>query len=596
MAESTRLVADLLVERLRAWHVPRVFGASADGVEPIVAALRRAGGEPTFVQARHEETAGFMAAGHAKYTGGVGVCLAAQGPGVVHLLAGLYDARLDGRPMVAIVGQRLDTPLGVAYREIELTRLLSDVCGEFVRVAGTAEEVPSLVDRAFRTAVATRSPTCVVVPQALQAAGVPESPRSDGVYSMAPGLPPARVSPHESDLNAAAQLLGAGRRVAILVGQGAYGAADEIVALADRIGAGITTSLLGKPVLDERLPFHTGVMGHVGTTASAQLLGGCDTLLMVGTNGPWTDYYPMPGQAATIQIDIDGRRMATRYPVDVPLIGDAVETLRALLPRVPQRANREWRSLVETSFDRWWTDATERADAPAEPMNPQHVLRELSPRLPWNSAVAVDVGSVTYWYARHVQLPPGVPAHLSGTFGAMGTALPYAIAAKLARPDQPVIALAGDGAMQMNGLSELVTVANRWHDWPDPRFVLLVLNNRDQAGLSLSQRESGQVSLPEAQRLPDVPYAGWSRLLGMHGLRVDRPEMVGAAWDEALSADRPTLIEAVVDASVPLSPPDRPFADLRGLFEDRADGAEVASRSRSELVRERAGGDEDDLI
>ncbi|RKR92493.1 pyruvate dehydrogenase (quinone) [Micromonospora pisi] len=591
MAESVRTVADLLVERLRAWHVPRVFGASADGVEPIVAALGRAGGDPAFVQARHEETAGFMATGHAKFTGGVGVCLAAQGPGVVHLLGGLYDAKLDGKPVVAIVGQQLDNAFGAAYQEIELTRLLSDVCGEFVRVAETAEQVASLIDRAFRTAVATRSPTCVIVPQRLQAAAVPDlPPQTDGVYSMAPGLPPARVLPHEEDLNAAAQLLGAGQRVAIMVGQGGYGAAEEIVALADQVGAGITTSLLGKPVLDERLPFHTGVMGHLGTTASAQLLGGCDTLLLIGTNDPWTDYYPLPGQAATIQIDIDGRRLANRYPVDVPLIGDAVETLRALLPRVPHRANREWRDRIELSFERWWSDATARADTPAEPVNPQHVLRELSPRLPWDAAVAVDVGSVTYWYARHVQLAPGVPAHICGTFASTGSALPYGVAAKLAMPDRPVVVLAGDGAMQMNGLAELVTVANRWHDWADPRFVMLVLNNRDQAGMSLVQRESGRQALPEAQRLPDVPYAGWARLLGMHGLRVDRPELVGAAWDEALAADRPTLIEAVVDATVPLSPPDQPFADLRGLLGEREeiDGTEAASRSRTELVRERA--------
>ncbi|MGW4460575.1 thiamine pyrophosphate-requiring protein [Micromonospora sp. NPDC004704] len=594
MAEPTRVVADLLVERLRAWHVPRVFGASGDGVEGIVAALRRAGGKPAFVQARHEETAGFMATGHAKYSGGVGVCLATQGPGAIHLLGGLYDAKLDGKPVVAIVGQQLDGPYGAAYREIELLRLFSDVC-EFVRVASTAEQVPSLIDRAFRTAVATRSPTCVIVPQQLQTAAVPDlPPRSDGVFSMAPGLPPARVMPHEEDLNAAAQLLGAGRRVAMLVGQGGYGAAEEIVALADRVGAGITTSLLGKPVLDERLPFHTGVMGELGTTASAQLLGGCDTLLLVGTNDPWTDYYPMPGQAAVIQVDIDGRRVANRYPVDVPLIGDAAETLRALLDRVPQRANREWRETIEVSFDRWWSDATARADAPAEPMNPQHVLRELSPRLPWDSAVAVDVGSVTYWYARHVQLPPGVPAHLSSTLGATGCSLPYGIAAKLAAPDRPVVVLAGDGAMQLNGLAELVTVANRWHEWADPRFVVLVLNNRDQAGMSQTQRGAGQVAVPEAQRLPDVPYAGWARLLGMHGLRIDRPEMMGAAWDEALAADRPTLIEAVVDASVPLSPPDQPFADLRGLLADRAeDGGEVASRARAELVRERADGGDD---
>jgi pyruvate dehydrogenase (quinone) len=598
MVEPTRVVADLLVERLRAWHVPRVFGASGDGVAGIVAALHRGAGEPVFVQARHDEAAGFMATGHAKYTGGVGVCLATQGPGAVHLLNGLYDAKLDSKPVVAIIGQQSAGALGTAHQEIELIRLFGDVCNQFVRVADSAEQVPLLIDRAFRTAVATRSPTCVVVPQELQTAAVPDPPPyPDGAISAAPGLPPARVLPHDEDLSAAAELLGAGQRVAILVGQGGYGAEDEIIALADRLGAGVTTSLLGKPVLDERLPFHTGVMGHLGTTASAQLLSGCDTLLLIGTNDPWTDYYPMPGQAAAIQIDIDGRRLANRYPVDVPLIGDAVETLRALLPRVPQRANRDWRDMIENSVDRWREEAIARAEEPASPMNPQLVLRELSPRLPRASAVAVDVGSVTYWYARHLQLPPGVPAHLCSTLASMGCALPYGIAAKLAAPDRPVIALVGDGAMQLNGLAELITVAHRWPEWPDPRFIVLVLNNRDQAGISHAQREAGQPVVPEAQRLPDVPYAGWARLLGLDGVRVDRPELVGAAWDEALAANRPTLIEAVVDPSVSLSPPEQPFVDLRGLLEERAaDGGELARRARAELVRERAGGSSDELI
>ncbi|WP_410809414.1 thiamine pyrophosphate-binding protein [Micromonospora sp. 067-2] len=561
MAE--RSVADLVVERLLAWRVPRAFGFPGAAIAPLVEALDRTGGDPAFIPARHEETASFMATGHAKFTGGIGVCLATQGPSAVQLLNGLYDAKLDSTPVVAIVGEDISGPLGGAHQAIGLSRLFADVCNQFVQYARSPEQVPALLDQAFRTAAATRNPTCVVLPRHLQEATVSDLERNAaGVTATNPGASLARVLPHEVDLDAAAQLLAGGRRTAILVGQGGRGAAQEIIALADRIGAGVATSLLGKPVLDERLPFHTGVLGEVGTTAAAELMGGCDTLLMIGTNDPWTDYFPMPDQARSVQIDIDGRRIGTRYPADVPLVGDAAETLRALLARVPERPHDDWRATVERSVDRWRATAADRAAAPAEPVNPQLVLQELSTRAPRVGAVAVDVGSVLYWYARHLVLPPGVNAQLCGTLGSMGCALPYAMAAKLAAPDQPVIALVGDGAMQLNGLAELITVAQHWQEWRDPRLVVLVLNNRDQSGMGGGRPTSSD----PARRRPDVPYAGWARLLGLHGVRVDRPELVGAAWDEALAADRPCVLEAVVDAAVPLSPPEPAFADLRGLY------------------------------
>ncbi|WP_229401974.1 thiamine pyrophosphate-binding protein [Micromonospora okii] len=554
-----RTAADLVVERLRAWRVPRAFGCPGAAIAPVVAALDGAGGDPEFVPARHEETAAYMAGGHARFTGGIGVCLATQGPSAVHLLNGLYDAKLDGRPVVALVGEDVTGPLGGAHEEIGLSRLFGDACHEFVRYARAPEQVPAVLDQALRTAAATRSPTCVVLPLQVQQAPVPyRLPPVAGVTTATPGEPPARVLPHETDLAAAASLLGGGGRVAILVGQGGRGAAGEIVALADRLGAGVATSLLGKPVLDERLPFHTGVLGEVGTSAAAQLMGGCDTLLMVGTNDPWTGYYPLPGQARTVQVDLDGRRIGSRYPVDVPLVGDAAETLRALLARVPENPRRGWRATVERSVDRWRADAAARAAEPAQPINPQLVVRELSARLPRAASVTVDVGAVVHWYARHLELPPGVDAHLCGTLGATGCALPYAVAAKLARPDRPVIALAGGGAMQLNGLAELITVAYRWSKWPDPRLVVLVLNDRDQPGPGGA-----------AGRRADVPYAGWARLLGLHGVRVDRPELVGAAWDEALAADRPCVLEAVVDPTVALRPAEPALADLRGLVTDR---------------------------
>ncbi|WP_433393467.1 thiamine pyrophosphate-binding protein [Micromonospora sp. KLBMP9576] len=586
MAERT--VAALVVERLRAWRVPRVFGYPGEAVAPVVEALDAAGGDPAFVPARHEETASYMATGHAKFTGGIGVCLATQGPSAVQLLNGLYDAKLDSKPVVAIVGEDVSGPLGAAHQEIGLSRLFGDVCHEFVRYGRTPGGVPALLDQAFRTAAATRSPVCVVLPRQLQEAAAPDlQAYAAGVLSATPGEPLARVLPHEADLDAAAQLFANGQRTAILVGQGARGAAGDIVALADRLGAGVAASLLGKPVLDERLPFHTGVLGEVGTPAAAELMGGCDTLLLVGTNNPWSGYLPMPGQARTVQIDIDGRRVGSRYPVDVPLVGDAQETLRALLTRVPERPNSRWRETVEASVERWRGERTERAAAPAEPVNPQLVLHELAARMPRRGAVAVDVGSVLYWYARHLELPPGVNAQLCGTLGSMGCALPYAVSAKLAVPDQPVIALLGDGAMQLNGLAELVTVAHHWREWADPRLVVLVLNNRDQSG-----RGGGRAPTDPTHRRPDVPYAGWARLLGLHGVRVDRPELVGAAWDEALAADRPCVLEAVVDPAVRLLPPEPAFADLREVFA----GGDAARRVREGMLAAGVAVEADDLV
>jgi pyruvate dehydrogenase (quinone) len=563
MVDQSRVVADVVVDRLRAWDVPAVFGFRDEGVEALIGALRR-GREPAFVPARHEESAAFMAAGHARHTGAVAVCLATHGPGALHLLTGLYDAKLEGRPMVAIVGQRpLNGLAGVQQEEVELVRLFGDACGQFVQTATNPEEVPALIDRAFRVALATRGPTCLVLPHAVQSAAIHEPVEHvDAVVPAVACVRPARVVPREEDLKAAAEVLGAGRRVAIMIGQGAQGAAEDIPAFADHVGAGVTASLLGKPVLDERLPFHTGVMGRLGTTASALLLAGCDTLLLIGTGDPWTEFYPPPGRARVVQIDIDGRRLAQRYPVDVPLLGDAAETVRALQPLVPRRTNRDWRAMVERWVDRWRLQAIDRAETPAEPLNPQLVMHELSRRLPRDVAVAVDVGSVTYWYARHLQLPPGVRAHVSGTLGSMGTAVPYGIAAKLAGPDKPVVALAGDRAIQMTGLSELITVAHRWPGWADPRFVVLVLSNRDLTDVNGGPgRSRGPAPSTDAE-LPDIPYAAWARLLGLHGVRVDRPDMVGPAWDEAFAADRPTLIEAIVDPWVPLLPPKVPFEEL----------------------------------
>ena len=584
--QNERLVADLVVERLRAWGVHRVFGYSGDGINGLMGALRRAEGDPAFVQARHEENAALMATGHAKYTGGVGVVVSTQGPGAVHLLNGLYDAKLDHQPVVAIVGQQPTTALGSEYQqEIDLSALFKDVAAQYVQAVLAPEQAAMVVDRAFRTALATRSPCVVILPHDVQVEPAPEEPPHEhGVVPTAPQWRPPRVIPADDDLAEAARVLNAGERVALLVGQGASEAGDLVRAVAERLGAGVTTSLLGKPWWDETLPTSCGVMGHLGTTASGWLMDQCDTLLMIGTNDPWTEFYPAPGQARAVQIDLDGRHLGNRYPVEVGLVGDASETLAALLPLLEERSDQSWRTDVVEQVERWHRIAEERTRADATPLSSELVVRALTSRLPADARVSVDVGSVVYWYARHLTLPPGVQAHLSSTLASMGSGLPYGLAAKLDAPDRPVVALVGDGGMQMNGIAELITVASRWQDWADPRFVVLVLNNGDLAEVTWEQRETeGDPRYDVSQSLPDFPYAGYADLLGLSGIRVERPEEVGAAWDRALAADRPVVIEAIVDPDVPLLPPFPAGEEKLDSFHRALDQEDDAEHARALL-------------
>ncbi|WP_370615650.1 thiamine pyrophosphate-requiring protein [Mumia sp. Pv 4-285] len=590
------LVADFLVDRLRAWGVPRVFGYSGDGINPFMGALRRAAGDPAFVQARHEENAALMAVGHAKYTGGVGVVTSTQGPGAVHLLNGLYDAKLDHVPVVALVGQQQTTVLGSEYQqEIDLQVLFSDVARDFAQTVMSPEQVPVVIDRAFRTALERRSPCVVVLPHDVQNATLPDEPAHEhGIVVSAPRWSPAHVVPDDTQLAAAAEVLRAGERTALLVGQGARHAGDEVRAVAEHLGAGVTTSLLGKPWWDETLSFSCGVMGHLGTTASGWLMEHCDTLLIVGSDDPWTEFYPAPGSARAVQVDIDGRNLGHRYPVDVGVRGDAAETLRRLLPMLGEhRASDPWPARVAEQVTRWHEIRERRAARPAEPVNPEAVVHRLNRHIPNEALVSVDVGSITYWYARHLMLPPGVPAHLSSTLASMGSGLPYGIAAKLDRPDRPVVALVGDGAMQMNGINELVTLTRLWPEWEDPRFVVLVLHNGDLAEVTWEQRETeGDPRYAASQALPAFPYADYATMLGFEGIRLASADDIDSAWERAFAADRPVVIEAIVDRDQPLLPP---FPGGREKLESfrRGIGQEGdAGRHARELLDQQAADEE----
>jgi len=558
LTRMAKTVSDQILERMHAWGVKRVFGYPGDGINGLVGAFDRIGDRMQFVQSRHEELAAFMATAHAKFTGEVGVCLATQGPGAIHLLNGLYDAKGDHQPVVAIVGQQARTALGGDYQqEVDLVSLFKDVAHEYVQMVTAPGQVRHVIDRAFRIARDQRTVTCVIVPLDVQEEkAVEEPPRVHGTIHSGIGLTGARSVPDDAGLRAAADILNAGERVAILAGAGALHAADELVEVAELLGAGIAKALLGKAAVPDDLPFVTGSIGLLGTQASWDLMEGCDTLLMVGSSFPYSEFLPKEGQARGVQIDLDGRMLGLRYPMEVNLVGDSAQTLRALLPLLRRKADRSWREGIEASVARWWQTLEERAMTEARPVNPQRVFRELSPLLPDECIVCCDSGTVAGWYARDLKFRRGMMGSVSGSLASMGCALPYALAAKMAHPARPVVALVGDGAMQMLGINALITIAHRFKEWTDPRLPILVLNNGDLNMVTWEQRaNAGDRRFDASQLLPDFPYAEYARLLGLGGVRVDQPERVKAAWEEALAADRPMVVEVVVDANVPPLPP-----------------------------------------
>jgi len=552
--------------------VRRIFGYPGDGIDGVFGALNRhrsgARDKIEFVQARHEEMSAFMACGHAKFTGGVGVCIATSGPGAVHLLTGLYDARVDHQSVVAIVGQSARSAMGGDYQqEIDLISLFKDVAHEYVQMVTTAEQVRHVIDRAFRIALAERAPTCIILPTDVQELPYAAPPHEHGTVHSGLGYRAPRVIPGTEDLARAAAILNAGKRVAILVGAGAVHATDEVLQAAEVLQAGIAKALLGKPAVPDSLPHVTGGIGLLGTKPTYDMMMACDTLLMIGSAFPYGEFLPEEGQARGVQIDIDARRLGLRYPMEVNLQGDSAETLRLLLPLLEPKSGRSWRSRIERGVAEWRQTLERRAASAAKPINPQQVFHELSPRLPDDALLACDTGTAVHWYSRHVQMRRGMRAAHSGSLASMGAALPYGIAGKFAHPGRPLFAFVGDGAMQMNGLNELITVSRYWKRWADPRFVVLVLNNRDLSMVSWEQRVlQGDPKFPDSQDLPDFSYAAYGRMLGLEGLVMSEPGDVAAIWDQALAAERPVVVEAIVDPNVPPLPPHVTLKQARGYL------------------------------
>jgi pyruvate dehydrogenase (quinone) len=539
------------------WGVNTIFGYPGDGINGLLGALNRANGQFRFIQVRHEEMAAFMASAYAKFTGEVGVCMATSGPGASHLITGLYDARLDHMPVLAITGQQARTAIGGHYQqELDLPGLFKDVAGAFAYQASAPAQVRHLVDRAMRIAKGTRRVTALVFPNDLQEAEYSEPPRAHGTVHSGVGYRPPLVVPHQQDLRRAAEVLNAGKKVAILVGAGALHATDEVIAMAEKLGAGAAKALLGKAALPDDLPWVTGSIGLLGTEPSWELMSNCDTLLMIGSGFPYSEFLPKEGQARGVQIDIEPEMLSLRYPMEVNLVGDSAETLRALLPMLEEKKDRGWRQQIEKEVVEWWKVLESRAMTSANPVNPQRVVWELSPRVPERAIITSDSGSCANWYARDLKIRRGMMCSLSGGLASMGAAVPYAIAAKFAHPDRPVIALVGDGAMQMNNMAELITVAKYWKDWSNPKWVCCVFNNQDLNQVTWEQRVmEGDPKFNATQQIPDVPYHRFGELIGLRGIYVDDPERLAGAWDEALASDRPVVLEVKTDPEVPPLPP-----------------------------------------
>lgn len=553
----TTKVGDFIWARLHEWGVRRVFGYPGDGINGLLGGLQRFGTDKIqFVQVRHEEMAAFMASAHAKFTGELGVCLATSGPGAAHLVTGLYDARLDHMPVLAIVGQQARAGLGGHYQqEVDLVSLFKDVAGSFVEQASVAPQVRHLVDRAARIAIARRTVTAIVIPNDLQEEPYTSPPRKHGTVHSGVGYRAPRVVPTEADLQRAADILNAGEKVALLVGAGALNATDEVIETADRLGAGVAKALLGKAVLPDELPWVTGSIGLLGTKPSWELMRDCDTLLMIGSGFPYSEFLPREGAAHAVQIDIDPEMLSLRYPMDVNLVGDSAEVLRELLPRLKPKPDRAWRERIEKNVAAWWKESEQRAQVSAHPINPQRVAWELSSCLPERAIVTSDSGSCANWYARDVKIRRGMMCSLSGGLASMGAAVPYAIAAKFAHPQRPVIGLVGDGAMQMNNMAELITVAKYWREWASPTFVLCVFNNEDLNQVTWEQRVmEGNPKFNASQRIPNVPYHRFAELIGLRGIHVEQPDSLATAWGEALASDRPAVLEVKTDPEVPPLP------------------------------------------
>ncbi len=585
----TTTVSDFVIDRLIAWDLHRFYGYPGDGIGGFDGALGRAeeaGKDFRYIRPTHEEMAALMACAHAKFTGEVGVCIATSGPGAVHLMNGLYDAACDNQPVVAVVGQQARVAMGSDFQqELNMERLFGDVA-EYVKTVTTPMQAQLVVDRAVRIAKSYRRPTVVILPADVQNLTMEEPASEHWVSRTGVGHASTRITPPREELERAAAVLNQGERVAMLVGQGALGATDQVLGVADRLGAGIVTALLGKGVVPGDVPFHTQQLGLLGSKPSYDMMQDCDTLLVVGSNFPYAEFLPDPGRVTGVQIDLLPRHLSLRFPMEVNLWGDAKATLDALLPLLAPKSDRSWQDGITEAMAVWKRSLEAAARTAADPINPRLVFHLLNERLPDDVIITADAGTTADWYGNHIALGPNMMGSLSGRLATMLASMPYAIAAKFAFPERPVVCTIGDGAFQMLGMNGLITVKRHWREWENASFIVLVLHNNDLNQVSWEMRQVGDPRYDTSQLLEDVDYADYARLMGLRGIRVDDPAALPDVWDEAFSADRPVVFDVLTDKNVPPLPPHVTFDQAKGVARamlrgDPDAGAVVSNSARA---------------
>src|ERR671918_2389528 len=576
--------ADILVEVLQDWGVDTVFGLPGDGINGIMEALRKRRDEIRFVQVRHEEAAAFMACGYAKLTGRLGVCLATSGPGGLHLLNGLYDAKLDGQPVLALTGLPYHDLIGThTQQDVELDKVFADVAKYNIRVMGP-EHVENVAHLACRTALAYNGVSHITFPVDLQDQPVKEkgSKRNVPGHTSDVFARSARL-PDEGDLRRAADVLNAGKKIVMLVGRGALAATDELLQVAETLGAPIIKALLGKAAVPDDSPYTTGGIGLLGTRPSQEAMEDCDTLLMVGTSFPYIEFLPKPGQARGIQIELDATRIGLRYPIEVGLAGDSRQTLQALIPMLQPHDDRRFLEKAQRGMVEWQTLMEERGTRPDVPMKPQVAAWELGKRLREDAIVCGDSGTIATWWARQIRVKRGQMYSLSGTLASMANGLPYAMAAQIAYPNRQVVAFVGDG-----GFSMLMAEFANCVKYKLPVKVVIVKNN--SLGM-IKWEQMVFLGNPEyGCELQPIDFAAFARACGATGFTVEDPAQCGAVLDQALATDGPVVVEAVVDPFEPPTPPKTTAKQAAKLAESLAkgtpEGGKIALTILKDKVRE----------
>lgn len=564
----SRTVSDFLIDRMMEWGTHRIYGYPGDGIGGFFGALERAEDKDDkplrLIRPTHEEMASLMAVAHAKFTGEVGVCVATSGPGAFHLINGLYDAKMDNQPVVAIVGQQARVALGSDFQqESNLETTFADVA-VYVKTISTPMQTQLVIDRAYRIAKASRGPAVVILPNDIQKLPFEEPAAEHFVSRTGVGHASTRITPPADEIKKAAEILNSGKKVAIMVGQGAMDATDEILEVAKKTGAGVITALLGKAVIPADVPFYTHHLGLLGSKPSYDMMMNCDTLLMVGTNFPYGEFMPPTGQARGIQIDLQQRHLSLRYPMEVNLWGDSKTTLTELLLYLKQKEDLSWQEEIIDNMKEWRDINYREVMVDAEPINPRRAFYEMNKRLPLDSIITADAGSTADWYGHHVDMKRGMMGNLSGRLATMLAAMPYALAAKFAFPERPVICTIGDGAMQMLGMNGLISVKRYWEEWKNPTFIVFVLHNNDLAQVSWEMRiEDGNPRYETSQKVESMNYAAYAETLGLKGIYVDDPNRLEEAWDEAFAADQPVVIDIVTDPNVPPLPPHISFKQAK---------------------------------